>query len=134
LADAIGALEARVEVLKAEAIRRELHRAEGENYRFKDLVGIPWRVAFALQDDGWWLRRDNVWHKPNPMPESTTDRCTSAHEYLFHLGVEVSYGMLDAAGRLDPADAEKAAAEEAAVLAVQRFMRLADGTLPVVGG
>jgi DNA modification methylase len=51
----------------------------------KVLVGIPWRVAFALQDDGWWLRRDNVWHKPNPMPESTTDRYTTAHEYLFHL-------------------------------------------------
>jgi DNA modification methylase len=57
----------------------------------KDLVGIPWRVAFALQDDGWWLRRDNVWHKPNPMPESTTDRCTSAHEYLFHLTKSARY-------------------------------------------
>jgi DNA modification methylase len=57
----------------------------------KDLVGIPWRVAFALQDDGWWLRRDNVWHKPNPMPESTTDRCTSSHEYLFHLTKAARY-------------------------------------------
>ncbi len=51
----------------------------------KDLVGIPWRVAFALQADGWWLRRDIVWHKPNPMPESVTDRPTSAHEYIFLL-------------------------------------------------
>ena len=49
----------------------------------KDLVGIPWRVAFALQADGWWLRQDIIWHKPNPMPESVTDRCTKAHEYLF---------------------------------------------------
>lgn len=49
----------------------------------KDLVGIPWRVAFALQTDGWWLRQDVIWHKPNPMPESVTDRCTKAHEYLF---------------------------------------------------
>jgi len=57
----------------------------------KDLVGIPWRVAFALQDDGWWLRRDNVWHKPNPMPESTKDRCTSSHEYLFHLTKSARY-------------------------------------------
>jgi DNA modification methylase len=57
----------------------------------KDLVGIPWRVAFALQDDGWWLRRDNVWHKPNPMPESTKDRCTSSHEYLFHLSKSDRY-------------------------------------------
>jgi len=51
----------------------------------KDLVGIPWRVAFALQSDGWWLRQDIIWHKPNPMPESVTDRCTKAHEYVFML-------------------------------------------------
>jgi DNA modification methylase len=57
----------------------------------KDLVGIPWRVAFALQDDGWWLRRDNVWAKRNPMPESCKDRCTSSHEYLFHLTKSARY-------------------------------------------
>jgi len=51
----------------------------------KDLVGIPWRVAFALQADGWWLRSDIIWHKPNPMPESVTDRPTKSHEYLFLL-------------------------------------------------
>ncbi len=51
----------------------------------KDLCGIPWRVAFALQADGWWLRQDIIWHKPNPMPESVTDRCTKAHEYVFLL-------------------------------------------------
>jgi DNA modification methylase len=51
----------------------------------KDLVGIPWRVAFALQADGWWLRQDIVWHKPNPMPESVRDRCTKSHEYVFLL-------------------------------------------------
>ena len=51
----------------------------------KDLIGIPWRVAFALQADGWYLRQDIIWHKPNPMPESVTDRCTKAHEYLFLL-------------------------------------------------
>jgi len=49
----------------------------------KQLFGIPWRVAFALQDAGWYLRQDIIWHKPNPMPESVTDRCTKAHEYLF---------------------------------------------------
>ena len=49
----------------------------------KDLIGIPWRVAFALQADGWYLRQDVVWAKPNPMPESVTDRCTKAHEYVF---------------------------------------------------
>ena len=51
----------------------------------KDLIGIPWRVAFALQEAGWYLRQDVIWHKPNPMPESVTDRCTKAHEYLFLL-------------------------------------------------
>ena len=57
----------------------------------KDLVGIPWRVAFALQADGWWLRQDIIWHKPNPMPESVTDRCTKAHEYLFLLSKSARY-------------------------------------------
>jgi DNA modification methylase len=51
----------------------------------KDLVGVPWRVALALQADGWWLRSDIIWNKPNPMPESVTDRCTKAHEYIFML-------------------------------------------------
>ena len=51
----------------------------------KDLIGIPWRVAFALQADGWYLRQDIIWHKPNPMPESVRDRCTKAHEYMFLL-------------------------------------------------
>ncbi|MBN9267542.1 MAG: site-specific DNA-methyltransferase [Hyphomicrobium sp.] len=51
----------------------------------KDLIGIPWRVAFALQADGWYLRQDIIWHKPNPMPESVRDRCTKAHEYIFML-------------------------------------------------
>jgi len=57
----------------------------------KDLVGIPWRVAFALQADGWWLRQDIIWHKPNPMPESVTDRCTKAHEYVFLLSKAARY-------------------------------------------
>jgi len=55
------------------------------NLKRKDLVGIPWRVAFALQADGWYLRQDIIWHKPNPMPESVTDRCTKSHEYIFLL-------------------------------------------------
>jgi len=57
----------------------------------KDLVGIPWRVAFALQADGWYLRQDIIWHKPNPMPESVTDRCTKAHEYVFLLAKSPRY-------------------------------------------
>jgi DNA modification methylase len=57
----------------------------------KDLIGIPWRVAFALRDAGWWLRRDIIWSKPNPMPESVEDRCTKAHEYLFLLSKSKRY-------------------------------------------
>ncbi len=57
----------------------------------KDLCGIPWRVAFALQADGWWLRQDIIWAKPNPMPESVTDRCTKAHEYMFLLSKSERY-------------------------------------------
>jgi len=57
----------------------------------KDLIGIPWRVAFALQADGWYLRQDIIWHKPNPMPESVRDRCTKAHEYIFLLSKSPTY-------------------------------------------
>jgi DNA modification methylase len=57
----------------------------------KDLIGIPWRVAFALQADGWHLRQDIIWHKPNPMPESVRDRCTKAHEYVFLLTKSARY-------------------------------------------
>jgi DNA modification methylase len=57
----------------------------------KDLVGIPWRVAFALQENGWWLRQDIIWSKPNPMPESVRDRCTKAHEYIFLLTKSARY-------------------------------------------
>jgi DNA modification methylase len=57
----------------------------------KDLVGIPWRVAFALQADGWYLRQDIIWHKPNPMPESVRDRCTKSHEYIFLLSKNPKY-------------------------------------------
>jgi len=59
--------------------------------KHKDLVGIPWRVAFALQADGWWLRQDIIWHKPNPMPESVKDRCTKSHEYVFMLTKSARY-------------------------------------------
>jgi len=67
----------------------------------KDLVGIPWRVAFALQADGWYLRSDIIWAKPNPMPESVTDRPTKAHEYLFLLSKSARY-YYDAAAISEP--------------------------------
>ena len=69
----------------------------------KDLVGIPWRVAFALQADGWWLRSDIIWAKPNPMPESVTDRPTKSHEYLFLLTKSANY-FYDAEAIKEPAE------------------------------
>jgi len=62
-----------------------------KGYKSKDLVGIPWMVAFALRADGWYLRQDIIWHKPNPMPESVTDRCTKAHEYIFLMSKSAKY-------------------------------------------
>lgn len=62
-----------------------------EGLKEKDLIGIPWRVAFALQADGWYLRQDIIWSKPNPMPESVKDRCTKAHEYIFLLSKSPKY-------------------------------------------
>ena len=57
----------------------------------KDLIGIPWMLAFALRNDGWYLRQDIIWHKPNPMPESVKDRCTKSHEYIFLLSKNRTY-------------------------------------------
>lgn len=62
-----------------------------DGLKMKDLIGIPWRVALALQQDGWYLRQDIIWHKPNPMPESVKDRCTKAHEYIFLLSKSSKY-------------------------------------------
>ncbi len=70
------------------------HSSAKANYKGlkpKDLVGIPWRVAFALQADGWYLRQDIIWNKPNPMPESVKDRCTKSHEYIFLLSKKQKY-------------------------------------------
>jgi DNA modification methylase len=63
----------------------------GDSYYNKSLAGIPFRVAFALQSDGWYLRQDIIWHKPNPMPESVQDRCTKSHEYIFLLTKSPKY-------------------------------------------
>ena len=78
----------------------------------KDLVGIPWRVAFALQDDGWWLRSDIVWAKPNPMPESVTDRPTRAHEFVFLLTKSERY-LYDADAIKEPASGRSSGARAA---------------------
>ena len=62
-----------------------------EGYKSKDLIGIPWLLAFALRKDGWYLRQDIIWNKPNPMPESVKDRCTKSHEYIFLLSKSKNY-------------------------------------------
>lgn len=79
-----------------------LAKASTPDLKPKDLIGIPWRVAFALQADGWYLRQDIIWNKPNPMPESVTDRCTKAHEYIFLLSKSPKY-YFDADAIKEPA-------------------------------
>jgi len=71
--------------------RERVVNRTGEGLKTKDLIGIPWMLAFALRADGWYLRQDIIWHKPNPMPESVTDRCTKAHEYIFLLSKSPKY-------------------------------------------
>lgn len=103
----------------------------------KQLMGIPWRVAFALQADGWCLRQDIIWHKPNPMPESVTDRCTKAHEYIFLLSKSPRYYY--------DADAIKEAAAESSIARLSqatlgqqagsaRVPGKANGNMKAVGG
>lgn len=77
-------------------------------YKPKDLIGIPWMLAFALRADGWYLRQDIIWHKPNPMPESVRDRCTKAHEYIFLLSKSERY-YFDSEAMKEPAVSEKPA-------------------------
>lgn len=74
----------------------------GDSYTQKNLNGIPWLLAFALKADGWILRQDIIWHKPNAMPEQTTDRCTKSHEYIFLLSKQRRY-YFDAAAIKEPA-------------------------------
>jgi DNA modification methylase len=87
---------------EAQAAGGRSQRASDYGLKPKDLIGIPWRVAFALQSDGWYLRQDIIWHKPNPMPESVTDRCTKAHEYIFMLSKSARY-FYDAEAVKEPA-------------------------------
>lgn len=71
--------------------RERVVNRTGEGLKSKDLIGIPWMLAFALRAEGWYLRQDIIWHKPNPMPESVQDRCTKAHEYIFLLSKSQKY-------------------------------------------
>jgi DNA modification methylase len=76
---------------KGKASNRKASTFEGTPIKHKDLIGIPWMLAFALRADGWHLRQDIIWAKPNPMPESVKDRCTKSHEYLFLLSKSPKY-------------------------------------------
>jgi DNA modification methylase len=86
----------------------------------KDLIGIPWMLAFALRADGWYLRQDIIWHKPNPMPESVRDRCTKAHEYVFLLSKSPSY-FYDHEAVKEPVTAST-------------VKRMSSGSAPAMGG
>ncbi|OCW21002.1 site-specific DNA-methyltransferase [Pseudomonas aylmerensis] len=81
--------------------RKTTSDPKGYGLKPKDMMGMPWRLAFALQDDGWYLRQDIIWHKPNPMPESVRDRCTKAHEYIFLLSKSPKY-FYDQSAILEP--------------------------------
>lgn len=94
-------------VEKGQAKNRMASTFAGTSIKHKDIIGIPWRVAFALQSDGWYLRQDIIWHKPNPMPESVTDRCTKAHEYIFLLSKAERYYYDGGAVMEGAADNEK---------------------------
>jgi len=78
-------------VPKGKANNRKASTFSGSDIKHKDLIGIPWMLAFALRADGWYLRQDIIWNKPNPMPESVKDRCTKAHEYIFLLSKSRKY-------------------------------------------
>jgi DNA modification methylase len=86
-----GSTSARKGRSNVEAQEKRASTRPPDGLKPKDLIGIPWRVAFALQADGWYLRQDIIWHKPNPMPESVKDRCTKAHEYVFLLSKSARY-------------------------------------------
>jgi DNA modification methylase len=87
---------------KGHVFRRDGKYAESIGMKPKDLMGIPWMLAFALRADGWYLRQDIIWHKPNPMPESVRDRCTKAHEYIFLLSKSERY-FFDSEAMQEPA-------------------------------
>lgn len=84
------------------------NRRPPDGIKCKDLIGIPWMLAFALRADGWYLRQDIIWSKPNPMPESVRDRCTKAHEYIFLLSKQERY-FIDPNGMKEPAAASSVA-------------------------
>lgn len=115
---------------------KERTQVAPQGLKDKDLIGIPWRVAFALQADGWYLRQDIIWHKPNPMPESVRDRCTKAHEYIFLLSKSPRY-YFDAEAIKEPVAASTVSRLAQATLADQvgstRVPGKTNGNMKAVG-
>jgi site-specific DNA-methyltransferase (adenine-specific) len=116
-------------VPKGSAMNRMASTFKGTSIKHKDLIGIPWRVAFALQADGWYLRSDIIWHKPNPMPESVTDRPTKAHEYVFLLTKSARY-YYDAVAIAEPSIAETRNARSVWSITTQPFKGAHFATMP----
>ena len=91
-ADGSRTINSKVQQTNAGSFKGGLNKKyQTDNIKPKDLIGIPWMLAFSLRADGWYLRQDIIWHKPNAMPESVTDRCTKCHEYIFLLSKSREY-------------------------------------------
>lgn len=88
-----GAKQGNTETIKHKNVaeQSDFHKSKWDGAKQKDLIGIPWMLAFALRNDGWYLRQDIIWHKPNPMPEPVKDRCVKSHEYIFLLSKKPHY-------------------------------------------
>lgn len=112
---------------RAEPARNRGKKAVPGGLKPKDLVGQPWRLAFALQDAGWWLRQDIIWHKPNPMPESIRDRCTKAHEYIFLMSKSERYYFDQGAIRTPPSAETKAQSFETMEFKARDRYKMPDG-------
>ena len=122
--------------LAASEANNQQSRRFDSSLKEKDLVGIPWRAAFALQADGWYLRQDIIWSKPNPMPESVQDRCTKSHEYVFLLSKSPRYHY-DADAIAEPVTASTVARLAQDVEAQEGSLRVpgkTNGTMKAVGG
>lgn len=121
---------------RASATKADNCRPSVDWLKPKDLIGIPWRVAFALQEAGWYLRQDVIWHKPNPMPESVTDRCTKAHEYLFLLTKSERYFFDNEAIKepAAPASLARWAQDVEGQAGSDRVPGKTNGTMKAVGG
>jgi len=115
-------------------VARRANKIDG--LKEKDLVGIPWRVALALQKDGWYLRQDIIWHKPNPMPESVKDRCTKAHEYIFLLSKNPKYYFDNEAIKEDIAESSKSRLNQDIKneIGSNRVPNKSNGNMKAVGG